>query len=680
MLQALKDFGEFIGLEKGFESELKRVKEGDKIAILTIKDDNSFNIDEEIKYEENKEYKYLFYYVGSNSSVTGTTGIMGISPFFFKKEHLKPEKVKKSYRYNEIYKNKNLIGKEDNFIKDYLDYLEENTENLGKIKVSDKNVPELEDCLNKNIIPEKLKRMLKHRQISENTIIKKEEDSQWSVIDQGDMICTIKKEKEMFVISITLDWLFFKEFKGKSTLELHKKFIEIYPKLPRKKDVEEVDGICSVCGKKGKIRYPDLPFFALEINNYAHNLKNDLLSFRARICSNCEPYISTGWKYLNSIFRGRLYILIPKLRDKATKESLRKFIQLINNTNLSNFEKLNLVLRNRHLDEEIELSFIVMKKEQQKMVIEKFVPNYKTFAVRFENETLIQGTELEYVDWESKIEIPEIRSYFDLERLLRFFFVNDKNKYFSKYFYELYHHSKQRKVVPENMESSFKHRLFAYRDNLFSFIYETSLYALNDFMLNDICLNFLLYEIRKQRDFWKVNTDINLCHKVMEGLNYYYFLKNKIRGDKKMKEQILNLKYEFEKLENEKAKEEAEEKVEKIVEEDEKLIYYLIGQFIRKIDNFRGKKGKNKIFDSFVQSINRRNIKQRFVEDILQKQNYYIEKLNPKAKFVFDIMSNNLDKLFEYEPYEEMIISLITGYYSRDILKSSKNGGEQNGE
>ena len=43
-------------------------------------------------------------------------------------------------------------------------------------------------------------------------------------------------------------------------------------------------------------------------------------------------------------------------------------------------------------------------------------------------------------------------------------------------------------------------------------------------------------------------------------------------------------------------------------------------------------------------------------------------------------MANNLDKLFEYEPYEEMVIALITGYYSNDILKSSKAGDDANGE
>ena len=31
---------------------------------------------------------------------------------------------------------------------------------------------------------------------------------------------------------------------------------------------------------------------------------------------------------------------------------------------------------------------------------------------------------------------------------------------------------------------------------------------------------------------------------------------------------------------------------------------------------------KNKIFNDFVQNINRKNIKQRFAEDILRKQNY----------------------------------------------------------
>jgi hypothetical protein len=612
MLKSLKDFGEFIGLEKGFESELKsRVKSGDKIAIITINQDASFNIENEIEFEKDKEYnEYLFYYIGGKPSVTGTTGIMGVSPFFFEKQNLKPEKVKKSLRYNEVYGD--IMGGNDNFIKDYLIYLEQKAQDFD---------------------------------------------------------------------SVNTDWVFFKGFAGRNTNDLHKKFVTHYPKLQRKKDVGDFDGKCSVCGKAGKIRYPDLPFFAVGISNYAHNLKTDHSAFRIRICSDCEPYIAAGWKYVNDLFRGKFYALVPKLRDETTtKDSLESFVKLVNN-NLSNFEKLNNVLGDGHIEDEIELSFIVMRKEQ-KTVIEKFVPNYKTFAIRFENESLIQDDELEYVDWKSKkVVVRSINSFFELERLLKFFFVYSKNQRLSEsfHFYQLYNMG-----IPENkkvqMDSSFKHLMYIYRDNLFSFIYETNLSALNESMLNDICLNFLLYEIRKQREFWGDRAGTNVAFKIMEGLNYYYFIKHKIGGDVKMKEQILSLKLEFEKLENDDAKQEAEKRIEEIVEEDNRRVYYLIGQFIKKIDNFREYKGKNKIFDGFVQSINRKSIKQRFAEDILQKQNYYIEQLNPKAKFIFDLMANNLDKLFEYEPYEEMVIALITGYYSNDILKSSKAGDDANGE
>lgn len=510
---------------------------------------------------------------------------------------MKPEKVKKSLRYDEVYGD--LIGGKDNFIKDYLICLEQKAQDFD---------------------------------------------------------------------SVNTDWVFFKEFAGRNTEDLHKKFVTHYPKLQRKKDVGDFDGKCSVCGKDGKIRYPDLPFFAVGISNYAHNLKADHSAFRIRICSDCEPYIAAGWKYLNDLFRGKFYALVPKLRDETTtKDSLENFVKLVNN-NLSNFEKLNNVLGDGHIKEEIELSFIVMRKEQ-KTVIEKFVPNYKTFAIRFEYESLIQDDELEYVDkdWKSKkVVVRNINSFFELERLLKFFFVYNNNQRLSEFFhfYQLYN-----KGIPENkkmqMDSNFKHLMYIYRDNLFSFIYETNLSALNESMLNDICLNFLLYEIRKQREFWGDKAETNIAFKIMESLNYYYFIKHKIRGDVKMKEQILSLKSEFEKLENDEAKEEAEKRIEEIVEEDDRLVYYLIGQFIKKIDDSRG--DKNKIFDGFVQSINRKSIKQRFAEDILQKQNYYVEQLNHKAKFIFDIMANNLDKLFEYEPYEEMVISLITGYYSNEI-------------
>jgi len=681
MLKALKDFGEFIGLERGFEAELKSVRSGNKIAITSIKEDSSFEVGEIIEFEEDKEYDHLFYYKGGNESVTGTTGIMGISPFFLNLSKLTEDKVDKSTAYDKLYK-KNILY-------------------LFSMGV------ELEEDLNKGIVTKELRNAFKTSgfTFSNNVAVTKEKENEWLIADEEKFI--VRKEDEKLNIydfsndhfvndflkylkyhleeikALSVDWIYFYKFRDKDTEGLHKKFIEAYIRAERKNGLKRVKEKCKLCENISELCYPRLPFFALDVSNYNYNLtSNKLEDSRLKVCRECESFIAAGWKALNKLFGGRYYVLVPKLRDNASNDALEKFVRLVSSSNLSDFERLNNALGDGHLYEEIEFSFIVMRMQQQKAIIEKFVPNYKTFAIRFEDESLIQDDELEYVDWTSeKVVVRNINSFFELERLLRFFFVSDNNKFFSKYFYELYHHSKQKKVVPENMDSSFKHRLFIYRDNLFSFIYETNLSALNDKLLNDTCLNFLLYEIRKQRDFWGNKAETNVDFKIMESLNYYYFIKHKIIGeDIKMKEQISSLKAKFEKLEDKNAKQEAEKKIEEIVEEDDRLVYYLIGQFIRKIDNFRGKKGKNKIFDGFVQNINRKSIKQRFLEDILQKQNYYIEQLNPKAKFIFDVLANNLDKLFEYEPYEEMVISLITGYYSSDILKSPKVGGDVNVE
>ncbi|NIQ05463.1 MAG: hypothetical protein GWO20_06965, partial [Candidatus Korarchaeota archaeon] len=97
-----------------------------------------------------------------------------------------------------------------------------------------------------------------------------------------------------------------------------------------------------------------------------------------------------------------------------------------------------------------------------------------------------------------------------------------------------------------------------------------------------------------------------------------------------MKEEISKLKSSLDEL-----GEAQKEELKQVIEEDERLLYYLIGQLIRKIDNFRGSKGKNKIFSSFIQNVNPRNIKARFAKDILQGQDYYLEKLTRKDKIEF---------------------------------------------
>jgi len=675
MLQALKDFGNVVGLD-GFKSELqKKVNTGDKIIILNIDQNLSLKEEKRIGYDE-KEYEdpYLFYYKGGNDSAITNNGVMGISPFFLMISNITEDRVNKSNEYDEIYK------KLYSFDSKYKQYLKDN-------EVVDK---ELRSALSDNGII-----------LSENAKIFNTGKNIWQIKEDESWLYKIEidKDKQLnicdFFIREFLDflktnaekiksmseeigggkgnkWVYFNSFKGKTTEDIHKKFIGYYIKEAKQnKQIENIEGKCSLCGELSELCCPRLKFFSVGLPHYNHDFDphNNLEHSKLRICKNCESEIVSGWNYLYNLFRGG-YAIIPKLRDKLNEKLLEEFIKIVNN-NLSDFEKLNEVLKDKRMDEGMELSFIVMKKSQQKILIKKFVGNYKTFAIRFEKEYLIKDHELKYVDWESnRIDIPQITSFFELERILKFFFVNDKNYPLRKnfYFYNLYNQD-----LPKNIDSNFKHSLYVHRDELFSFIYETNISTLKRKTLNEVCLNFLLYEIRKQREFWGKNAELKLPFKIMEALNYYYFFKTKILNESKMKDQIIDLKSKFEMLKEENITDdkisEVFSEIQKIVEQDDRIVYYLIGQFIRIIDNKRWRANKNTIFNDFIQNINRKNIKQRFAEDILRKQNYYIERLNPRAKLVFDVMSNNMDNLFKYEPYEEIVIYIITGYYSNNMLK-----------
>ncbi|MFW6041331.1 MAG: hypothetical protein ACOC85_05795, partial [Thermoplasmatota archaeon] len=70
MLRALKQIGEKIGIEKGFEDDLLAPREGDIISILEINDGNINEI-ETIEYNEESEHKYNYFYAGGNTSLAG---------------------------------------------------------------------------------------------------------------------------------------------------------------------------------------------------------------------------------------------------------------------------------------------------------------------------------------------------------------------------------------------------------------------------------------------------------------------------------------------------------------------------------------------------------------------------------------------------------------------------------
>ncbi len=60
--------------------------------------------------------------------------------------------------------------------------------------------------------------------------------------------------------------------------------------------------------------------------------------------------------------------------------------------------------------------------------------------------------------------------------------------------------------------------------------------------------------------------------------------------------------------------------IEKLINKDIALKYYLLGQFIAYIDIMKKRNGKNNnVFSNFIDNVTRNNIKKIFVTEILQK-------------------------------------------------------------
>ncbi len=598
MLRALKQIGENIGIEKGFEDDLLAPRDGDIISILEIKNGEIDQV-ETIEYDEDSDDKYKYFYAGGNSALAGgALGIGGVSPFFIDVSKIQKKKVKSSDGFNEYYKKKY----DDEIVNNLLEFF---------------------------------------------------------------------KDEEKKFQNLESDWAYIKKFEGDKTDERHEFFITTYATAPQNKSIDWVEGDCSLCGNSGEMRDIRLPFYSLEVTNYNFGLaSNEVDKGPLKLCPECEGKVAAGWKYLNNIF-GNNYLLVPKARYE-TMEGLGLFVKLAEE-NANDFEKLNTLIGEKEIYDTLEFKFLVTEKQQSKLNILKSVSNYHLFAKKFKDENLVSDEELKYFPNEGiDVQIRKLKNYFDLEEILKSFFVNERNYYFDElygqtfHFYQLYNTD-----LPNDLNSKFKHLLYAHRDELFSFIYETDPNALSKDSLNEIVETFLRYELRN------IDTDNNfesgiVRRNLIEGLNYYYFLCSKIFGGSNMKNKTKKLEEYFEAFEEAETK----DKIRELVSDDEnqQLVYYLIGQFIRKIDNSRYNENKNSIFSDFVESLNRKNAKQRFASEILQGQTYYIERLNPKAKFIFDIITDNLDSLFKQKSFSDILIAMVSGYYANNILKSKKRG------
>jgi len=482
------------------------------------------------------------------------------------------------------------------------------------------------------------------------------------------------KGREDEFASLEADWVYISSFGETNTEDRHRHFIDEYLKAPQNKKINWVEGNCGLCGKEGKLRDIRLPFYSLDISNYNFNMaSNKVDKGRLKLCRDCELEVTAGWKHLNNLF-GNNYVLIPELRyDSSDTQNLVEFFKIAREAE-SDFERLNNLIESRSLYEDLEFTFLVTSRQQSKLNIHKSVPNYKLFAQRFENEYLVEDDSLKYFPAEGvDLDVSIVDNYFDLERLLKQYFVDDNNYKLeniygrSFHFYHLYNTD-----LPQNLTSPFKHLLYTHRDELFTFIYDVNPEALNTRTLNEIVENFLRYELRKEDTGSGFGGGL-VRNKIIEGLNAYYFFRNKILGDINMRSKTDELKDYFKGF-----NQEDRGKIKDMVQTEPELLYFLMGQFIGKIDAFRYNENKNQIFGNFIESLNQRSAKKRLAEDIIQNQNYYIQRLNKKAKYVFDLLSDNLGELFENEDFSKIVIALNTGYYSTEnILTTEKEADEE---
>ena len=135
------------------------------------------------------------------------------------------------------------------------------------------------------------------------------------------------------------------------------------------------------------------------------------------------------------------------------------------------------------------------------------------------------------------------------------------------------------------------------------------------------------------------------------------------------KKKLVNKKKEVVFEENEKTK------ILELTDNDSSLKYYLLGQLISYIDFLKWQSDKNNdTFSNFINNVNRNNIRKLFATEILQKNNFYINKFSKKGRFIFSILESDLDSLFDEEDgftYEDYVLLLFTGYYAENILKNN---------
>ena len=431
-------------------------------------------------------------------------------------------------------------------------------------------------------------------------------------------------------------------------------------------------GTCSICGSKG-VTYPSLECFAFRPET-SFNYHADLLNSKLHLCRKCNSSMVYAISKLKNIMGNNYLMVIPKSKNNNSFKSFLK----IANVETNKFDILNRFLIDNSNDFNFDL--MIYQKENVVMSIKKYITNYKAFLVKFEDLYLYDGGKLNYLFKEtlSKEDIEEknqIRNYFDLEPIFKEFFydINDDGNFkFPNlwHFYEIFTKDISGKTgIFSGFDSNITSIFITYMNNIFDFIYELNPDALNKKMINEIVSNSIIgleknSTIKKDYYFNKIKQ-----------LNYYFMLKKEFMGDKMLSdENVKSLKGILGQENKDKTIKIDYNAVDKILETDPACKYFLLGQFIKLIDDTKRSSDKKPIvFNNFISNVNRNNIRKIFVTEILQKNNFYIQKMNKKGKYVFSMLEKDIDSIFNEETgfdYEDYVLLLFTGYYTTNILNS----------
>lgn len=499
-------------------------------------------------------------------------------------------------------------------------------------------------------------------------ILEKSEDISKKIIKLKESDEFVKKDKSNFYLACCFS----------DELDLINDMFIYYSKIFKKRD-EKVknfeEGYCSFCGKK-TITYSSLGSYALS-KSYSFNFSNKIDNAHLRICNECNSYLRTAEDNLKKNLKAPIMI-IPKSKGNNDYGSFAK----ISNTDKSSFSKINEFLKDNSNNFNYDLIFYNEGKGNT-YVINKYVENYQAFLVEFNKKIRLYDEDNccnyllnEHLNFDIN-EKNYINNLFDLEPIFKSFFINITKegiqypKLFN--FYDIY----LKDITGETgIFSGFDSKTLTifvkYMNSIFSYIYELNTDSLNRKMLNEIVLNLLL---KYQKN---TNNEKSYKNSIIQSLNYYYMLNKEFLEDKMLSENhIKELKNIFSKYNtnnNNKISTEDEEKIFNLIEEDYSLKYYLLGQFISLIDNSKRINNKNgEVFSNFIINCNKYNILKLFATEVLQKNNYYIEKMNKKGKFIFKILEKDLNSLFNEDKFyfEDYLLLIFTGYYTENILSSS---------